>query len=163
MSNLLENEVISQIVISVIGGFFVIILHYIFKKLYLSALAPSLSRALIWVKTRARRNRAKKLWELKNLRRDPTEVTRLTIKANTHFALFIISLGFFAGLILFLTGDEAIPTTLFGKVMLGSPVFFFEVLWLINHMEAEDLTKQRRKLFYRPKSRKGEKDKASCR
>ncbi len=161
MQNLLGPDVFSQIVISVVGGFIVILLNYALKKLYRGALARKLSEAHKWTRTKVRRNRARKLWQLKNQRRDPAEVIRLTIRANTYFALFVICIAFYAGLILFLTYAESIPTTFLGKISLGTPLFFFEILWLNNHMSAEDLAKQRRKLFYKPKARKGEKDKAS--
>ena len=163
MSNILESDVLGQMAINIICAFIVIFLHYLVKKLYQQALAPTLSNALKWTRSRIRGNRSKKLKRLKNLRRDPAEVIRLTIKASTYFALFIISAGFYLVIILFLTPEAKLPVTLWGKLLYGSPIFLFEWLWLSSHMDAEDLAKQRRKLFYkiRASEPKGEKSTAS--
>ncbi len=151
MKYILESEIFEQLAISVLGGLIVLVLSYVLKKLYRSVLKRQLTNAHTWMRARTRRNRAKRLWVIKHLRRDPAEVARLSIKSSSYFILFLLSIAFYVALLAFLTAQQAIPETFTGKLALGIPMFFFEILWLINHMAAEELAKQRRKLFYKPK------------
>lgn len=120
-------------------GLFFVVVSWLVRKAF--AHGPSRLRGYM---------RKKKLLNLRKihaLRWNPLEITRLVSRASANYVLFVIFIVVFLALILLTPVHQALKQEpFFVTILLATPIYVFEILWLIPDTQAREAIKSRRKI-----------------
>lgn len=95
--------------------------------------------------------RARRLKNLKSIRvkrENPMEISYAIGKANAQFVAFLLMFFFYlAALLVSNTLSDIINQSVILGVIVGSPIFVFELLWLFQDLRAQKLIKEHGKIL----------------
>ncbi len=93
-----------------------------------------------------RKNKAIKFRKIKNLRRNQSSINYEIAKSNSYFILFVLVTCMF--LFWFVSGplNQIAKSSVIAAVILSSPIYIIELLWLIQDKFTRDLIEHNRKL-----------------
>ena len=119
-------------------GVFFILLGVLIKWLF--GIAPSITRRVY------RLSRCKKLRYIKNNRWSSVSVNYEIAKAQSWFIVFFISCVTFLGWLAYEPIQELFSISIVAGLIVSSPIYIFELLWLKQGMKVRELIKYRNKL-----------------
>jgi hypothetical protein len=104
--------------------------------------------AAIHFRSFMRRSKLEELQYVRANRHNATLINHTSISANIYLALFILACGMYLALILGSpTFQQAVNISMWVAMLLASPVFIFEALWLTRQKKAEALITAHGKLL----------------
>lgn len=76
------------------------------------------------------------------------EIAFVISKANAYYVAFLLMCFFYLGALLFLGGSKAVNShsSIF-PLIIGAPIYFFELIWLFQDEFAKRLVKEHGKLL----------------
>lgn len=92
-----------------------------------------------------RASKLRNLKKVKSLRWDPLQIQYLIGRANANYTLFIGSIILAIVLVAFTPARDALKSVPLG-MLFASPIYLFEILWLISDSTAKEAIKARRKV-----------------
>jgi len=94
----------------------------------------------------ARHNKIRNLKRVRELRWDSLQIIQLINRATANYVICVVLIVAYLHLIIFFaplrTALKSIPLT----ILLASPIYFFQIRWLISNSLAKEAIKPRRKV-----------------
>lgn len=141
-----------QTVVAIILALFIVFIEPIIAKIR-GILVAALRRVPILGKGALRAIRLRNKKEIKRLRHNPAEITFQIVRAHTYYLLFWLAVMCYLALLFFgpLRGLANLPKAV--QLFVATPIYAFEVLWLMQSERAKILIDNANKIRLRNRPR----------
>lgn len=96
----------------------------------------------------SRSRKLKNINQIRNLRNNPLEVTYAIGKANAQFVAFLLMCFFYlAALLISNSFRDIVNTSIIVALILATPIYVFEIIWLFQDLKAKELVLAHGKLL----------------
>jgi hypothetical protein len=119
------------------GIFFVVV------ALALPAIFRAVQRLL---KSLSRNRRAKRLWRVKRIRRNPLSISYEISKASANYVLFVLAAFGYLFALVFTPLHEIAKSSTSLVFFIGSPIFVFELMWLFADSFVKEIIRSRERI-----------------